>query len=176
MIRITTQKDIPAVLDIHRLAFEEEDEAILVGNLLDDETAHPLLSLVMEEDDEILGHILFTKACVAESDVCAMLLAPLAVHPDRQYKGIGQRLMKEGFRQLAAMGVELVFVLGDPAYYPRVGFVKDAGALGFATPQPIPSQYREAWMVKDLNNGALDRYHGQVRVADQISAREYWSD
>ncbi len=176
MIRITTQKDIPAVLDIHRLAFEEEDEAILVENLLDDETAHPLLSLVMEEDGEIVGHILFTKASVEASDVSAMLLAPLAVHPDRQYKGIGQRLMKEGFRHLAGMGVELVFVLGDPAYYPRVGFVTDAGGQGFATPQPIPSQYREAWMVKDLNGGAIDRYRGQVRVADQISAGEYWSD
>lgn len=176
MIRIATQKDMPAVLDIHRLAFEEEDEAILVENLLDDETAHPLLSLLMEEDEEILGHILFTKASVEASDVSAMLLAPLAVHPGRQYKGIGQRLMKEGFRHLANMGVELVFVLGDPAYYPRVGFVTDAGGQGFATPQPVPSQYREAWMVKDLNNGALDRYCGQVRVADQINAPEYWSD
>ncbi len=172
MIRKAVEKDFEEIFNVHRLAFGQEDEAELVLNLVNDESAQPVLSLVAETDaGEICAHILFTKAYV--EGALAYLLAPLAVHPDYHYKGHGQRLMKAGFKELAAMGVDLVFVLGDPAYYPRCGFQINAGSLGYPAPHPIPPEWRDAWMVRKLSDKDVT---GPVRVADAIMPIEYWSD
>ncbi|SCA57101.1 Uncharacterized N-acetyltransferase YjhQ [Candidatus Terasakiella magnetica] len=174
MIRKAVEKDLKDILEIHRLAFNEEDEAELVDQLLIDPTAQPCLSLVGEQDGQIVAHILFTKASVDSTS--AYLLAPLAVHPDVQYKGWGKRLINAGLKSLKKMGVDLVFVLGDPNYYPRSGFQCNAGALGFPTPQPIPAQYNEAWMVQELRDGVIGQAKGTVNVADAIAPIEFWSE
>ncbi|NVJ91279.1 MAG: N-acetyltransferase [Methylocystaceae bacterium] len=171
IIRAATPNDLTALLDIHRLAFEEDDEADLVASLLKDQTAVPVLSLIAEDEGEVIGHILFTKAKL--KDLNAYLLAPLAVLPERQFKGTGRRLIKEGLRQLNAWNVDLVFVLGDPLYYQQSGFEVNAGRLGFIAPHPIPKKHADAWMVKNLSHTDVI---GAVQVADAISAKEYWSD
>ncbi len=173
MIRIAKEKDLDAILEIQRQAFQQEDEAELVTNLLKDQTAQPCLSLLAEEDGNAIGHILFTKVRIKGSDISAYLLAPLAIHPDYHYKGWGQRLMDEGFRQLTQKRIELVFVLGDPAYYSRMGFERDAGDQGYPAPHAIPEKWKDAWMVMRLIDESDDT--GDVIVADAIAAEEYWS-
>lgn len=173
MIRIAQEKDLEDILDIHRAAFGEEDEAELVKNLLDDNTAKPVLSLIGFQEEEPSGHILFTKCTVGDTGLSAYLLAPLAVHPDFQFKGTGKRLIKEGFRQLGKQGVDLIFVLGEPEYYMRAGFMKDAGFKGFQAPHPIPAKHANAWMVRSFSDALRV---GKVSVADAISAREYWAE
>ena len=170
-IRETKKSDLDDILDIHERAFGQKDEAELVANLLKDETAQPVLSLMAFQDDEPVGHILFTKAIV--DGASAYLLAPLAVVPELHFKGTGQRLMKEGIKRLRAQGVDLVFVLGHIDYYPRAGFKNDAGAMGYPAPHPIPHEHRDAWMVMNLSG---TQKKGTVKVADAISALEYWSD
>jgi putative acetyltransferase len=176
MIRKTSEKDLEDILDIHQLAFGEVDESEMVQNLLNDETAEPTLSLLAFQDDEPVGHILFSKATLSGSDISCALLAPLAVLPEVQFKGHGKRLMKEGFRQLKEMGIDLIFVLGDPEYYQRAGFLMDAGALGFVPPHPIPLAHRDAWMVRALDEGIIGAVSGKVRVADAINAPDFWGD
>lgn len=173
MIRTATQKDIDDILNIHRLAFNEEDEAALVTNLLNDPSAQPCLSLMAVQDDQPIGHILFTKAHIEGTDLNAALLAPLAVHPDFHFKGTGQRLIKDGLKRLQKEGCDLVFVLGDPAYYPRCGFQTDAARHGYPTPVAIPAKWAQAWMFIKLHDC---RETGTVQVADRIAAPEYWSD
>lgn len=56
----------------------------------------------------------------------ALALAPLGVLPDRQGAGIGSALVREGLRAAPRRGREAVFVLGDPAYYERFGFSREA--------------------------------------------------
>ena len=106
---------------------------------MNDITASPSLSLVAVQDGGIVGHILFTKAEVTETteSASAQILAPLAIMPADQRTGIGGRLIEEGLSHLKKIGVDLVFVLGHPDYYPRSGFVT-AGALGYEAPYPIP--------------------------------------
>ncbi len=60
--------------------------------------------------------------------------------PEQQATGIGAALIKQGLALLKTSGVELVFVLGHPGYYPRSGFTP-AGVLGFDAPYPIPVYY-----------------------------------
>jgi len=176
MIRIATKKDLEDILEIERLAFGEIDESEMVKNLLKDETAQPTLSLIAFQDDQPVGHALYTKAHVQGADVSCALLAPLAVIPEFQYKGFGKRIMKEGFRHLKEKGVDLVFVLGDPDYYPRAGFQNDAADLGFSPPHPVPERHRDAWMVRALSENIIGSFSSRVRVANAINTPEFWSD
>ncbi len=157
------------------MAFGSELEPQLVAELLEDPTAAPLLSLLAWEGARCVGHVLFTAAQV-ESDrgrVEASLLAPLAVIPEMQRRGVGVRLMRAGLEQLAGSGVELVFVLGHPTYYPRVGF-RPALPLGFEPPHAIEPADMDAWMVLPLKVGALDAAPAKVRCAKALDAPVYW--
>lgn len=180
-IRKSTESERNEILYIHSQAFGEvkgPEIAKLVNDLLDDETAMPLLSLVAVENDILIGHILFTKAVVtgAESNkISAQLLAPLAILPDEQNKGIGERLINEGLRLLKESGTELVFVLGHPAYYPRCGFIP-SGEQGFEAPYPIPEEHAGAWMVQELNGDVLKNNSGKVQCSKVLNEPQHWRE
>ena len=174
MIRLAQEKDFDEILELHRLAFDEEDESDLIKALHQDETAFPLLSIVCEEDNQILGHGLFSKVYLEGAH--AYIMSPLGVHPHYQFKGIGKRLIKFGLDYLNKQNVDLVFVLGDPHYYPQCGFECNAERLGFIPPHPIPKAYKDAWMVQELCANVIGRIKGQVQPNDTLSQIEYWSD
>lgn len=179
-IRKSSELDGAEIEEIHIKAFGKEkgpEIADLVNGLLDDKTATPLLSLVAVNDDKLIGHILFTKAKVIQTTepVSAQILAPLAVLPDAQRKGVGGQLIKDGLIQLKESGVELVFVLGHPDYYPRSGFIP-AGELGFEAPYPIPEKHAGAWMVQELSAGIIGRVKGKVQCSDVLNQPEHWRE
>ena len=174
------ESDRIAILDVHTDAFGPDqgpEIAELVSDLLDDETAHPLLSLVAEVDGKLVGHILFTAARLqpADRNASVRILAPLAVSADVQRKGIGGALIKEGLKQLTESGVDLVFVLGHPGYYPRFGF-QPAGALGLQAPYPIPSKNADAWMVQELRAGVIAKVEGTVQCSETLSQPQHWKE
>ena len=163
-IRESTNLERKEILNIHNQAFGEEKGPViakLVDDLLNDRTAIPILSLVAIENERAVGHILYTKATITQTElpISAQILAPLAILPSEQKKGIGEMLINEGIRQLRELGTELLFVLGHPTYYPRCGFVP-AGEKGFEAPYPIPEEYASAWMVQALNGNALEKASG----------------
>jgi predicted N-acetyltransferase YhbS len=179
-IRESRGSDNIEIGKLHATAFGEKEGpeiAILVAALMSDGTASPLLSLVAVEENRILGHILFSKAKIrgAPESVSAHILAPLAVVPGDQSTGIGARLIQAGLDRLSASGVDLVFVLGHPDYYPRSGFVP-AGALGFEAPYPIPGEHAGAWMVQALRSGVLGRVTGKIQCAAALNRPEYWRE
>ncbi|THB75191.1 MAG: N-acetyltransferase [Desulfobacteraceae bacterium] len=151
--------------------------AELVIGLFHDPTANPLLSLVAQENGNFIGHILFTKVkIIPEAEpVSASILAPLAVLKEYQDKGIGARLIKEGLNLLKQSGVDLVFVLGHPGYYPRTGFTP-AGVHGFEAPYPIPEEHAGAWMVQELSSGVIGRVKGTVACADVLNQPQHWRE
>ena len=83
------------------------------------------ISLVGTIDLQIAGHAIFTKCGVVGSGVKAALLGPLAVTPVWQRRGIGSAIVRAGLKRLEDADVNLVCVLGDPAYYGRLGFVPE---------------------------------------------------
>lgn len=180
IIRKSIESDLNDLLDVEAQAFgDEEGPKIveLINGLLSDPTALPLLSLIAENDDQAIGHILFTNARIAclKKSISAAILAPLAVIPDAQRQGVGGQLIEEGLRLLSESGVELVFVLGHPEYYPRHGF-KPAGAFGFEAPYPIPDKNANAWMVQELRPSVIDSVSGKVICADTLNQPEYWRE
>jgi putative acetyltransferase len=172
MIRDMTDADLPSVLDVERRAFGSDTEANLTRDLLTDPTAAPWLSLVAEEDGELIGHVLFTAASVADNPARASVLAPLAVVPEVQRTGIGGALMTEGLRRVALAGGDLVFLVGHASYYPRFGF-RPAGPLGFVAPIPIPPEHADAWMVWEARPRVIGTVSGSVTWAETFHRPEY---
>lgn len=149
----------------------------LVNGMLEDETAKPLLSLVAEKDGKLVGHILFTTARLQpeNQESSIRILAPLAVSSDVQGEGIGGALIKEGLKQLAESGVDLVFVLGHPRYYPRFGF-QTAALFGFEAPHTIPAEHADAWMVQELKTGRLAKNEGKIQCSEVLNQPQYWRE
>lgn len=177
IIKKATNPDLNDVLRIETEAFGNSKEAKLVNDLLTDDSAKPLLSLLAVDDDEAIGHILFTRVRITgrEDLLSAMILAPLAILPDAQGKGVGGELVKEGLRQLSESKIDLVFVLGHPGYYPRFGF-RPAGVLGFDAPYPIPAKDAAAWMVQELKPGIIGSFSGRIICADTLNRPEHWRE
>jgi putative acetyltransferase len=144
-------EDDEDVLQVHRLAFSRDDETELVRNLMQDDSARPWLSVVAEEQSQIVGHVLFTalRLVDTESAVGLSILAPLAVLPKHQKAGIGRRLIEYGCETLTRRGTGLVFVLGTPS---------------------------EAWMVRPLKRHLLGVVRGTVVCARSLQPERYWRE
>ena len=121
-----------------------------------------LLSLVAEDDGEIVGFILFSPA--RASDVEGMGLAPMAVAPDRQRSGIGSALVREGLDRLRAAGCPFVIVLGHAEYYPRFGF-EPASRRGLRCQWDVPD---EVFRVLVLDDGAMSGVSGVATYRPEL--------
>ena len=178
-IRETRPEDYNDIIQVEYDAFGgREDVVDLVKGLLPDETAEPRVSLMAFYQDKPIGHILFTKAHFSEGDNPALLhiLAPLAVIPEFQNRGVGGLLIKEGIKRLKTIGSKLVFVLGHADYYPRHGFIPNAAPMGYPAPYPIPPQYDNCWMVQALSEDGLNVGKGKIGCAKAMDAPEHWTD
>jgi putative acetyltransferase len=179
-VRKALESDKQALSNVLAAAFGREEGAELeglVGALMADPTAQPSLSLVAADNDSVLGHILFTNAEIERprQPVSSAILAPLSVHPKHQNRGIGGRLIEKGVSILMAAGVDLVFVLGHPTYYPTFGFAP-AQAWGFEATYPIAPEHADACMVKELRPGVIGRVGGRVICADSLHEPKYWRE
>src|SRR5262245_18720352 len=128
VIRVEQPADIPHVRDINAHAFGQRVEADLVDRLRGDGDA--LISLVaVAGNGELVGHVLFSRLPIEGPRTRAAeaaALAPLAVRPEHQRKGIGSALTKAGIGACAARGVAAIVVVGDPKFYRRFGFSTEA--------------------------------------------------
>ena len=157
MIRDEEPADLEAIREVHRLAFGGEDEARLVDDLRDG--GHGRVSMVAEQEGRVLGHVLFGDLPIItpSGPVEALSLAPLAVVPSHQRKGIGSALAEEGLRACRDAGHRIVIVLGHPEFYTRFGF-----SAGLA--MPLKSRFSgPAFLALELVSGALDGVEGEVR-------------
>ena len=178
-IRTSDASDFHDIMRIEKQAFGQDEEANLVADLLNDESAKPILSLLAFDEEKPVGHILFTKTTLSDSLIQPKmyLLAPLAVLPDYQGRNIGGKLIQKGLEILLKQGAHYVFVLGHENYYPKYGFIPDAKKHGFLTPFPIPGEHANAWMVLSLNT--FDSNLGEamiVKCADALNEEKYWQE
>ena len=159
IIRPETPADYAQVHEINKLAFETDSEAVLVDNLR--QKADPLISLVAQMGDQVVGHILFTAVAIGDTpgSTATMGLAPLAVHPEFQDHGIGRALVEAGIEACLAGGCEIMVTLGHPDYYGRFGFTS-AVEEGISY---IGQDFDPFFLVKELVEGTLEKYQGEVK-------------
>src|SRR5262245_5395759 len=120
-IRPEKPTDRDAIRVVNEAAFETPAEANLVDLLR--AQASPLVSLVAQADSTIVGHIVFSPVTRSDyDDLNNMGLAPMAVLPAHQRRGIGSALVRAGLEECRRLGCDAVIVLGHAEYYPRFGF------------------------------------------------------
>ena len=103
-----------------------------------------------------VGHIAFSAVTLDGRDCNWFGLAPLAVAPAHQGRGIGSRLVRTGLAALQARGAGGCVVLGEPAYYGRFGF---AALPMLVCAWPVPPQYFQALAWQPLACAGIVRYH-----------------
>jgi putative acetyltransferase len=123
--------DAIAIRALLEEAFGGNAEATLVERLR--ATDELVLALVaVAAPDVLVGFIAFVRLRIetADGSRTGIALAPLAVGKAHQRRRIGSALVREGLDQLIARREEIVFVLGDPAFYERFGFsIEEARAF-----------------------------------------------
>ncbi len=125
-LRPESPADIPAIHALTKeafatLAISDHTEQFIIDRL---RAAGALsLSLVAVEDDRVVGHIAFSPLAIPDGSTSWYGLGPVSVVPDRQRRGIGSALIRDGLARLKAMGAKGCFLVGHPGYYGRFGFV-----------------------------------------------------
>jgi putative acetyltransferase len=157
-IRSENEEDRAAIQAVNESAFAAATEARLVAALR--HHARPFISLVAEDGGSIVGHIMFSPVVViGHPELKLMGLAPMAVSPQHQRKGIGSALVRAGLEECRNFGFGAVVVLGHPEYYPRFGFIP-ASRYGLVCEYDVPE---EAFMVTELQPGYLAGASGTVK-------------
>ena len=170
--------DADAVREIDLRAFGDEGAVVadLVEALRGRITTDKELALVAEDAGQVVGHVMFTRSLLDAPRrlVEVLVLSPLAVAPEQQKLGIGAALVRRGLEILADRPVPLVFLEGDPGYYPRFGF-SPGGTLGFRKPslripdaafQALRLPAYEPWMSGTLVYSELFWSHDAVGLRD----------
>ena len=163
-IRREIPEDIDSVRYVNEQAFGRKKEAELVDKLRNRGVL--TISLVAIQDGEIVGHIAFSPVVIESglSSFEAIALAPMAVLPAYQRKGIGSQLVRAGLKECQRLGHDIVVILGHPDYYPRFGFV-------LAKTKGIDCEFKapeEAWMILELREGALAGRRGIVKFQPEF--------
>jgi putative acetyltransferase len=165
VIRPERNRDIAAIHHVEAQAFGRPDEADLVDALR--RRGVVTLSLVAVEDDQIVGHILFSPVSIESDDHPweAVALGPMAVLPERQNQGIGSRLVRAGLEECRRLGHSVVIVLGHPNFYPRFGFAPSR-PFGIRWEHDVPE---DVFMVAELQPGGRAGRSGVVRYQPEFN-------
>lgn len=166
-VREEKAQDSAAIRYVNEQAFGRVAEADLVDALRRNGKAR--VSLIAEDAEDkgcVVGHILFSSVVIEIPPGArhGVGLAPLAVLPAWQRRGIGALLVKEGLAQCRAAGHSFVVVLGHAEYYPRFGFTP-------ASHFNIRSEYDvadENFMALELQPNALSDCTGVVRYQPEF--------
>ena len=143
------------------LAESEHDEHLLVERLRSSDAFIPQLSLVAEADRHIIGFVLMTLAeiCSETQSTETLALAPVAVLPAFQHRGVGSALIREAHRRATARGYTSAVVLGNPDFYAQFGY-RSSATFGINLPFDVSQEY---CMATELQAHALDGVCGTVR-------------
>jgi putative acetyltransferase len=165
-IRQETIHDHLGIKYVNDLAFGQPNEGILIEKLRLNSQFITKLSLVAESEGKIIGHILFFPIKVQgdTKEYESLALAPMAVIPDFQNKGIGAQLIVKGLESAKEIGFKSVIVLGHKNYYPKFGFVP-AGKWKIKAPFDVPD---EAFMAMELVKDGLKDVSGIVEYPNEF--------
>lgn len=169
-IRESEPGDFASIEKLYPDVFPDEDLLPLVKELLQE--APDILSLAGIINSSLVGHVIFTICEISESSIKVALLGPLAVATNWQRQGIGSAIVRAGLQRLENDSVSHVYVLGDPAYYGRLGFMPEVGVV---PPYSLPAEWLGAWQSKSLPN-AEPPQPGKLSVPRPWRKPELWAD
>lgn len=135
IVRPQGPEDTAAVRDLLTAAFADDGRVADLAEALDARADRPGVVLVAESDGAVVGHVQLSRGWVdaARELVDVLILSPLGVAPAYQRRGVGRALCAAAVEQASSLGVPVVFLEGDPAYYARLGWER-ASEYGITSP------------------------------------------
>ncbi len=156
-------------------ASEGAKEGALIGNLAKNLIYHTpetdIHIFTASEAGELLGAIMFSRITYNEEGRTIFVLAPVAVVPTHQGRGIGQKLLRHGLDTLRDGGVDMVLTYGDPTYYSKVGFEPITEEFAQA---PFKLKYPHGWLGKSLTNDLMMPLKGPSKCVKALNRPEFW--
>jgi predicted N-acetyltransferase YhbS len=148
-----------ALLDIAYGAerFTKTSERLREGRLPADR-----LALVAVEHGQVIGTVRLWQV-MAGPGRAALLLGPLAVHPEHRNRGIGSTLMRRAIARARMLGHRVILLVGDAPYYGRFGFAAaQTGELW------MPGRFDRARLLAlELQPGVLAGARGMIAAAGE---------
>lgn len=158
VIRPESAHDIEAIHRLVEAAFRRSKEADLVDLIRQSPEYVPELSLVAVTNGKMVGHTMLSYSEIKDDDMAykVLSLAPLAVIPEMQGRGIGGKLVRRALEEAEQRGEPLVMLEGNPDYYVRFGF-EDSRKYGiyFALPDWAPANAGQIYR--------LSKYDSSIR-------------
>ncbi|MEZ5648668.1 MAG: N-acetyltransferase [Alphaproteobacteria bacterium] len=172
-VRIVAERsedDASAIDALIDLAFGHDRHRRTVYRLREGIDPIASLSLVaITMPRKIIGSLRFWPVLLPKGGdyISALLLGPIAVHPDYRGTGVGARLMRRGLDLAKAQGHHIVLLVGDASYYGQFGFKRDLTTT-IALPGPVDL---DRFLGLELTESALEGVAGLVKRAD-VTERE----
>lgn len=166
--------EMPGVADVLRNAFTGEAAEIIrmASGLLSLPPSSSVECWGIFDDGVLRGFIGLSPAELSQpTNLRVFILAPLAVHPERQGRGYGRQLVKHAIASLQSQGVDTLLVYGDPVLYQRFGF-EAAGAERFVPPYPL--EFSFGWQVNTLSAKAMPVKPIRFRCVAALDDPCYW--
>lgn len=146
--------DVDMLLD---LAFGEDRYSKAAYGLRDGIEPLSDLSFVIRDQGHIIATLRFWPIKIEGHS--ALLLGPIAIKPELQGLGYGIALMKHGLKKAKNIGHSRVILVGDEAYYKRVGFSRDLAVNISMTGQDDEHRL----LAKELVKGSFDKVKGLIQ-------------
>ena len=159
-IRAETPSDIQAIHQVTETAFlnaehTDHTEQFIVKALRD--AGALTLSLVAEEDGQIIGHVALSPVVISDGAKAWYGLGPISVSPKQQGKGVGSALMNAAINDLKELNANGCVLLGEPAYYGRFGFK----AIDSLVLPDVPAEYFQALLLNgEYPQGEVSYHEG----------------
>lgn len=156
-------------------ASEGQDEGALIGtlvrNLMSETPKGDLYLFAAEKDDQIIAAVFMSRLVFAGDTRVVFMLAPVAVLPEHQGKGVGQTLIRHALDKMRDSGADIAVTYGDPGYYTRIGFQQVGTDI---VPAPQALNYPHGWQAQCLSGGPLEALKGPSSCASAFNDPVYW--
>jgi predicted N-acetyltransferase YhbS len=136
------------------------DEHLVLHQLRNSKSYLSELDLIAVADDQIIGHIICTRAIVTDMqgfDHEVLCAGPFAVWPELQNRGTGNALMRYSIALAREMSFTGIILFGNPEYYKKFGFV-NAQKFEITTKD---GQNFDPFMALELQPGGLSHVKGR---------------
>ena len=137
------------------------------------------LSLVLELDGNIIGHVMFAKAKVnLPGGSCKEVhtFGPFSIKPQYQKQGYGEYLLKHALTRAEKSGVKVLLVCGDLNYYQKFGFKLASSRnvrYGFAEENDSTVPY---FLIKEFDEGYFNATPCEYEDPDEYFVADIFKD